>query len=112
MPVRLDPFGAAVDHVIAIKHGGPTRMSNLALACAHCNGHKDSDIASLDPKTGLLVALFNPRRDRWRDHFRWEGPVLVGTTPSARATVRLLVINSELRITVRATLRGEGVDDS
>jgi 5-methylcytosine-specific restriction endonuclease McrA len=49
------------DHVIAEKHGGATTIENLALACFDCNSFKGSDIASIDPDTGNLVALFNPR---------------------------------------------------
>lgn len=42
------------DHVVAVKHGGVTESPNLALACFDCNRHKGSDLASLDPETGLL----------------------------------------------------------
>jgi hypothetical protein len=42
---------------------------------------KGSDIASLDPLTGELVPLFNPRRDSWPDHFRLDGPILEPLTP-------------------------------
>jgi 5-methylcytosine-specific restriction endonuclease McrA len=50
-----------VDHVIAEKHGGQTSLDNLALSCMVCNRRKGSDIGSLDPTTGVLVPLFNPR---------------------------------------------------
>jgi hypothetical protein len=49
-----------VDHIIAIKHGGLTEEANLALACAVCNKHKGTDIASIDPASGALAALFIP----------------------------------------------------
>ena len=51
-----------VDHVIAEKHGGSTSLDNLALSCTTCNRRKASDIASFDPDSGELTALFNPRR--------------------------------------------------
>jgi 5-methylcytosine-specific restriction endonuclease McrA len=63
-------FGCHVDHIIAEKHGGLTELDNLALACAVCNRAKGTDIASLIPGTDRLVRLFNPRVDRWDDHFR------------------------------------------
>jgi len=40
-----------VDHVIAEKHGGLTKVDNLALSCALCNKHKGSDLTSIDPET-------------------------------------------------------------
>src|SRR5947208_7307797 len=70
------PF--AIDHIIARQHGGPTRASNLCLACFACNNHKGPNLAGIDPTTRKLTPLFNPRRHKWRSHFRWDGPVLLG----------------------------------
>lgn len=108
MPARLDPFPPHVDHVIATKHGGRTELRNLAFTCAHCNGHKGSDIAGIDPSADTLVPLFNPRTQRWADHFRWDGPRLDGISPASRATVRVLAINAGRRIAVRTQLMAEG----
>jgi hypothetical protein len=33
MPQEFDPIPFNIDHIIALSHGGPTRASNLALAC-------------------------------------------------------------------------------
>src|SRR4051812_3349071 len=82
-----------IDHIISRKHGGPTRSENLALACLDCNAFKGTDIAGIDEHTSQLCRLFDPRRDRWDEHFAWNGPVLVGKTPEGRTTVRLLNIN-------------------
>ena len=62
-----------IDHVMARKHAGETDAENLALACFHCNRFKGPNIAGRDPLTGDLVRLFDPRRDRWSDHFVLEG---------------------------------------
>ncbi len=40
-------FGCEVDHIISMKHGGPTEADNLAYACAFCNRQKGSDIGSI-----------------------------------------------------------------
>ncbi|MBS1252062.1 MAG: hypothetical protein MAG451_01098 [Anaerolineales bacterium] len=95
-----------VDHIIAIKHGGPTTESNLALACLTCNLHKGSDIASFDPATGDLTSLYHPREQRWNDHFTldFETGELRGKTPEGRATVRLLQMNTRERIEERLRL--------
>jgi len=62
------------DHIIAEQHGGTTTLENLALACIHCNAFKGTNLSSVDPETGGVVLLFNPRTDRWNDHFRLDGP--------------------------------------
>jgi 5-methylcytosine-specific restriction endonuclease McrA len=75
-----------IEHIIARQHGGGTESENLALACGYCNQHKGPNIAGLDPETGQLVPLYNPRRDHWSDHFNWTDTLLVGRTPVGRAT--------------------------
>ena len=74
-----------IDHILAQKHRGQTSLENLCLACAQCNASKGSNIAGYDPVTGKLTSLFNPRTHIWTEHFHWNGPTLVGTTPIARA---------------------------
>jgi hypothetical protein len=93
-----------IDHVIAEKHGGITEAENLAYACAQCNRFKGSDIATLDQHTGKVEPLFNPRRQRWQEHFRLDGPVIVPLTPTGRATERLLQLNQIDRILLRKEL--------
>ncbi|WP_437874337.1 HNH endonuclease [Sorangium sp. So ce513] len=98
-----------IDHIVAQKHGGGTTEDNLALSCALCNKHKGSDLASFDPETGELVAIFHPRRQRWRDHFQIAGSAIVGLTAGARATVRLLQLNHPNRLAERALLIEAGL---
>lgn len=103
-------FGCEVDHIISQKHGGPTEEHNLALACLICNRNKGSDIASLSPETGELVRLFNPRTDRWREHFRItrDGVTIDALTPIGEATVRILGLNQGERLLERQALLAEG----
>jgi hypothetical protein len=101
----VQPF--QIEHVIARKHRGPAKLGNLALACDRCNLHKGTDLTAIDPLTGRVVRLFHPRRMRWSRHFRWDGPVLVGRTPTGRATVALLQINLEDRVALRQDLIDE-----
>lgn len=84
-------------------------MPNLAFSCLHCNLHKGPNIAGIDPATGLLTPLFNPRTDIWPEHFAWAGFELVGRTAIGRVTVRVLDFNEPEFVAVRATLREEGV---
>lgn len=96
------------DHIVAEKHGGETTPQNLALACFDCNRFKGSDIASLDPMSGKLMPLFNPRSDAWETHFQVEGGRIFATTAVGRATERLLRLNLPARVEVRATLARVG----
>ncbi len=61
---EFNPYRHEVDHVLAEKHVGRTELSNLAYACFWCNRHKGTDIASLDPQTGEVRQLFNPRKQQ------------------------------------------------
>ena len=109
MPQDYDDATFEVDHIIAVKHGGPTRASNLCLSCLSCNSFKGSNIAGIDWKTRKLTPLFNPRRQAWMRHFRWNGPALVGRTPVGRVTIAVLNINDRFRIELRQRLIEEGL---
>ncbi|MCA9131147.1 MAG: HNH endonuclease [Planctomycetales bacterium] len=97
------------DHIIAEKHEGPTVFENLALSCYDCNLHKGPNLAGFDKETSEVVRLFHPRQDSWIEHFRWDGPVLVGTTPIGRVTVAVLGVNAEMRVALRRELIAEAV---
>ena len=78
-------FGHEPDHIIAKQHGGETTLDNLALACMQCNRCKGPNIASVDPETKRVVPLFNPRMDRWENHFRADGGRIAPLTAIGRA---------------------------
>jgi hypothetical protein len=94
-----------LDHIRAKKHRGPTTLLNTCLACAYCNAAKGSNVAGYDPATEALVPLFNPRTDKWEEHFEWKGAILAGMTPTARATIEVLRINAPARIEHRRLLK-------
>ncbi len=93
-------FGCEVDHIISEKHNGTTEADNLALACAPCNRHKGTDVATV-LEDGSLIVLFNPRRHLWTDHFRMAGSQIIGITSIGLATVRLLKLNAPERLDER-----------
>lgn len=95
-----------VDHVIARKHGGRTVAENLALCCPLCNRWKGTDLASVDPDTGDIVPLYNPRTQRWAQHFQLVRGEIVPLTPSGRATTQLLRLNLNDRVAERRALFG------
>jgi hypothetical protein len=55
------------------------------------------------------VNLFNPRQDRWEEHFNVNGLIIVGLTPKGRATVWLLQMNAPERLRFRDSLRRHGL---
>ncbi|MCC3419868.1 MAG: HNH endonuclease [Microcoleus sp. PH2017_29_MFU_D_A] len=95
IPETLALSSHQIDHIIAEKHSGETVESNLALSCSICNKNKGSDIASIDPETGEVVRLYNPRKDSWEDHFQiqTENGTIQPLTAIGRVTVRLLQVN-------------------
>ena len=97
-----------IEHVIARQHKHDDDPSNLALACDRCNLHKGTNLSSIDPHSGAVVPLYNPRSDSWNEHFALIGPEIVGQTPTGRATVRLLQVNSERRLILRRRLLAAG----
>lgn len=50
-----------IEHIIPRKHGGGDDEQNLALACIDCNLAKSSNLTGIDPASGAIVQLFNPR---------------------------------------------------
>ncbi len=82
-----------IDHIVPITADGATSAENLALACVSCSLRKAARQTAKDPDTGHEVSLFNPRHDRWREHFCWEGVFVVGRTEVGRATIAALNLN-------------------
>jgi len=97
-----------LDHITAVRHGGETTLQNLALACFLCNRYKGSDVAALDPSTGEVVRLFDPRRQQWKDHFTLRGALIVPLSATGRATISLLRFNAPERVIERRELLQAG----
>lgn len=100
---QADPFH--LDHVIPSFAGGPTSEENLALACSNCSLRKGKRTSYRDPATGEIVPLFNPRTEKWTDHFRWVDLRVEGLTPIGRATVAALRMNQTRLLIVRSVQR-------
>jgi len=105
-----DPlFTFHVEHIVAKQHGGRDVLSNLALACHQDNLRKGPNLTGIDPRTKRTVKLFNPRRQKWSSHFRWDGPILVGRTTVGRATIAVLGMNLPHRVALREELIAAGL---
>lgn len=103
-PEEMSFLAFEVEHIVAEKHRGTTTADNLALACPYCNRFKGIDLGSLDPETGQLTPFFNPRAQRWAEHFRLDGARIVPLTPEGRVTVAILQLDHPDRILERQRL--------
>jgi hypothetical protein len=97
-----------IEHIIARQHLLDDDPANLALACSLCNAIKGTNLSGIDPLTGHVVLLFNPRKDAWSDHFEFHGPRIVGLTPQGRTTVSLLRMNDQRRLSYRTLVLAKG----
>ncbi|MBI3177574.1 MAG: HNH endonuclease [Chloroflexi bacterium] len=100
---RLCGVPFEIDHVIPLSADGQTVPENLALACPSCNRRKGGRTQALDPITGGISPLFNPRQGVWAEHFVWseDGLSILGLTEIGRATVSALAMNHPLVISAR-----------
>jgi hypothetical protein len=96
-------FPFEVEHVIPPMHGGADDETNFALSCRACNLFKSNHLDGVDPQTETVVRLFDPRQDRWDEHFRADTAtgVIVGLTPIGRATVVRLQMNTPTQSAAR-----------
>lgn len=105
------PDPLTIDHIQPRHLGGPSVLENLAWACAGCNCHKSGRVAALDPQSNTEVALFNPRQQKWSDHFEWNDNFtqIVGKTPCGRATLMVLQLNRLSLLNLRRILVQAGL---
>jgi hypothetical protein len=92
-----------IDHIIPKWSRGRTVFGNLRLSRTFRNQFKKGRVRAHDSKTNRLVRLFNPRRDRWEERFRWseDGTRIIGRTPQRRATVEALRMNNDIALNAR-----------
>ncbi len=105
------PDTFSIEHVIPIARGESHELSNLALSCQGCNNRKFISIHAGDPVSGQRAALFHPRQDRWGDHFAWneDYTLVMGLTPTGRATVEKLDLNRPGVVNLRQLLLTVGL---
>lgn len=86
-------------------------MDNLANACGGCNGCKYNKTHAPDPLTNDIVPLYNPRTQKWEEHFTWSKDFLhiIGITPIGRATEKALKLNRSGVVNLRRLFILEGI---
>jgi hypothetical protein len=92
-----------IDHLKPQSRGGADNLDNLAYACTDCNTSKADYEKYLDPISLEEVALFNPRTQKWQEHFQWseDKTELLSLTAIGRATIACLQINRPLVLKAR-----------
>jgi len=105
-PMQFSTHDFSVEHVVPVHEGGETKLDNLALSCQGCNNFKFTKTKALDPLSKQQVPLFDPRLQRWRDHFVWDytSTRIQGRTATGRATVEALRLNRECLVNLRRLL--------
>jgi len=100
----------SVEHIKPRSVGGKTTLDNLALACQGCNNHKYNKIEAHDPVSSKMAPLYHPRQQQWYKHFSWskDFTLIVGLTPTGRATVEALQLNREGLVNLRRVLYAAG----
>ena len=96
----------SVEHIIPLSKGGQTHLDNLALSCQGCNNHKYTKIEAFDPVSRQLTPLYHPRQQTWEEHFAWnqDYTLIIGLTPTGRATVKTLHVNRKPIVNLRRVL--------
>lgn len=99
----LSGIPLTLDHLAPVAAGGTTTRDNLWLACRPCNEFKGTKTQAMDPQTGEMVSLFNPRTNVWRTHFAWSADLveIIGLTPIGRVTVAALQLNRPMLVRAR-----------
>ncbi|MCP4360816.1 MAG: HNH endonuclease [Chloroflexi bacterium] len=94
-PTAITGARLVVDHIIPEAEGGQTIADDLCVACHSYNEFKGYRARFQDQITRETVLLFHPHHQRWREHFAWseDGSLVVGLTPTGRATVLALNMN-------------------
>lgn len=100
----------SIEHIKPRQAGGKTILDNLALASEGCNSHKHTTTKAVDPLSEDLVPLYNPRRQRWDEHFAWNtnSTIIIGLTSIGRATIDALKMNRRGVVNLRRVLYAMG----
>lgn len=97
-------YGCEVEHIISRKHGGSSKPENLAYACTFCNRFKGTDLTSIDWATGEFIRFFNPRIDKWNEHFKLNKEKIEPISKIGEMTERILQFNIKERLIERKEL--------
>lgn len=110
-PSQFATESYTVEHIKPRHAGGETILENLAWSCLGCNAHKHTKTQGFDRETEERVALYHPRQQIWRKHFKWNGDFTqaIGKTPCGRVTIEALHLNRSGVVNLRRLLVAAGL---
>lgn len=96
----------SIEHIFPLSKGGKTTLDNLALACQGCNNYKYNKTEGYDELSNQTVSLFHPRKDNWKDHFKWNNnyDLIIGITAKGRISIQVLRLNRDGLVNLRRIL--------
>src|SRR5438132_4033129 len=101
-PEAIFNFPFEIEHVVPLGQHGQDHESNWALACRSCNLRKSNHLTGPDETTQNQERLFHPRLELWNHHFLIDRTgAIEGKTPTGRATVARLQMNTALQLEAR-----------
>jgi hypothetical protein len=102
-PEAIFYFPFEVEHVIPTSQQGADEEENLALSCRACNLKKSDHLTGVDEVTQTEIRLFNPRKDRWQEHFQVDSGTaeILGLSAIGRATIARLDLNAPTQLEAR-----------
>lgn len=86
------------EHIKPRSDNGTDSFDNLAVSCPRCNLNKGKKKQGKDFVTGKVNPFFNPRIDKWKDHFGIVAGQIVGKSPIGRATASILFRRTEQQL--------------
>jgi hypothetical protein len=102
-------YAFQIDHITSLKHGGTTTEDNLAYACTLCNRNKGTDLGTRLEKNGPIIRFFDPRKDKWFEHFDFiEDGLIVAKSGIGEATIKVFGINHADSLIERRLLIASG----
>lgn len=101
--IRIIGQPLTIEHIVPVAKGGGSDIDNLWLSCRRCNQYKGVQMEAIDPESGAIAALFNPRFQVWSEHFFWSGngTHIIGRTACGRATIAALRLNNDEIVSAR-----------
>ena len=104
LPLEDSFFPYHIDHIISLKHGGQTVLNNLTLSCMLCNINKGSDIGTVLLPDRIFIRLYNPRIDKWNEHFEFSEAAIYAKTSVGKASIKVLKLNEVERVVERQVI--------
>lgn len=102
----FSPSSFSIEHILPVAKGGQNTLGNLAYACQGCNNTKYTNTENIDAVTGETISFFHPRKDNWKEHFKWSDNklLIIPLTPKGRVTLNALNLNRKSVVNLRKVL--------